>query len=255
MSKEALLIYGMYLSAAGALAEDARQSAISNNLANVNTPGFKADLAVFRERAAEAVEDGLWSYATLMDPLGGGVFTPSVHTRHTQGPLRITDDEFDFAIDGKGYFAVTDGVGTYYTRAGAFMRDAKGQLITPDGKYRLAESSGRPVTLPVSGKIVVAGDGAISIGGETVGKLSIFEFEDEGSLAKAGSNLYEARGATPVAGTGRIEQGALEMSGVSAARELTTMILAHRGYDANMQMIKMQDQTLADLVSIGRVSV
>lgn len=253
--KEAPLIYGLYLSAAGALAEDARQNVISSNLANINTPAFKADLAVFRERAPESIEDGLSSYATLMDALGGGLFVSSVFTRHVQGPIQVTDGEFDFAIAGKGYFAVTDGSQTLYTRAGGFVRDARGRLATPDGKYFLADASGKPVTVPTSAEVIIAADGTMNIDGESAGRLRIFEFADESALSKAGANVYDARGQEPLPGTGRIRQGALETSAVSPAAELAAMILAQRGYDANMQMIRLQDQSLADLISIGRVSM
>ena len=105
------------------------------------------------------------------------------------------------------------------------------------------------------GEVAVAADGTVSVDGESVAKISIFEFDDESRLLKAGTNLYDASGAAPRPGTGRIRQRALEASAVSAVEEMSSMIMAMRGYEANMQMIRMQDQTLADLMVLGRVNI
>ena len=249
------MIYGLYSSAAGAIAESARHDVIANNIANISTPGFKADLAVFMERSPESVEGSLGAYATEADGMGGGLFVSDTYTRHLQGPIEVTDNEFDLAIDGKGYFAVTDGRDTLYTRAGAFSRDDQGRLVTPDGSHFLADASGRAITLPLSGEIKVARDGTISANGEPFGAVGIYGFRDERRLAKAGSNLYDASATARIEATGRIEQGALESSAVSPAEEMANMILAMRGYEANMKMIKMQDESLSDLMTVGTVNV
>jgi len=249
------VIYGLYLNAAGALAERSRHEVIANNMANVSTPGFKADLAVFRERAAESAEAPFPAYATPLDAIGGGLFVHETHTRHVQGPIEATGCEFDLAISGPGYFPVTDGSRTLYTRAGAFTHDEEGRLVTPDGRHFLADVSGNALIIPAGGEVAVAGDGTVSVDGEPMAKISIFEFDDESLLLKAGTNLYDASGAPRRPGTGRIRQGALEASAVSAVEEMSNMIMAMRGYEANMQMIRMQDQTLADLMVLGRVNI
>jgi flagellar basal body rod protein FlgG len=251
------VINGLYLSAAGALMESARHSVISNNIANINTVGFRDDLVVVRARDAQALEDAsAGAYATPMDALGGGLLLSETYTRPVQGPINITDNPLDFAIDGEGYFAVTDGEQVFYTRAGEFNRDATGRLATPDGRYFLADDSGRPLLMPLEGKLAVANDGTVTVNGATAGKIDVFRFADERSLAKMGANLYRASGVTPsTAGTGQIKQGALEMSTVSPAAELANMILAQRGYELNMQLIRMQDQSLGDLIALGRPSM
>jgi flagellar basal-body rod protein FlgG len=249
------VIYGLYLSAAGALAEESRHAVISNNIANVSTPGFKADLAVFRERDPESVEGGFAGYATPMDALGGGLFVGDTLTRHAQGSVEVTEGEFDLAVTGKGYFPVTDGERTSYTRAGAFTRDKEGRLVMPDGEHFLADASGKAVQLPLDAKVSIAPDGTVSVGGEAVGTIELVGFENESNLVKVGDNLYDASYAETRAASGTIRQGALEMATVSPAEEMANMILAMRGYQANMQMIKMQDQSLADLISVGRLNI
>lgn len=247
--------YGLYLNAAGALAESKRHTVIANNMANVSTPGFKPDMVIFRERAPEAVEAPFSAYATSMDAVGGGILIAGTHTRHTQGPIQVTDGTFDLAISGKGYFPVSDGARTFYTRAGAFMQDGEGRLVMPNGRYHLTDPSGKALVIPVGGDVHITDDGTVSIDGDAVARVSIVEFDDESLLAKEGANLYRAPGALARPGTGRIRQGAIETSAVSAIEEMVNMIMAMRAYEANMQMIKIQDQTLADLMAVGRVNI
>lgn len=250
------MIYGLYLSAAGALMESARLSVIANNLANVNTNGFRDDLAVIRARDAEAREDGPSAYATAMDALGGGALVSETATNHMQGPIHVTDRMFDLAIQGDGFFKVTDGQKTSYTRDGAFSRDSEGRLVMQDGRHMLSEASGRPVQLPREGEVTIARDGTVTADGVAVAKIEMFRFADARQARKVGSNLYESAGAAPaLTAEGQIEQGALEASSVTPAAEMVRMILAGRGYEMNMQMIRMQDQTLGDLITLGRLSI
>ena len=247
--------YGLYLNAAGALAESKRHTIIANNMANVSTPGFKSDMAIFSERAPEAAEAPFPAFATSMDALGGGILVSGTHTRHIQGPIQITDGEFDLAISGKGYFPVSDGTRTLYTRAGAFMHDGDGRLVMPGGRHYLTDISGKALVIPAGADVHITDDGTVSIDGDAVARVSIVEFDDQSLLTKEGANLYNAPAALARPGTGRIRQGAIETSAVSAVEEMANMIMAMRSYEANMQMIKMQDQTLADLMTIGRVNI
>jgi flagellar basal body rod protein FlgG len=236
--------------------ESARHSVIANNLANVNTVGFRDDIAVVMAREAEAREDkNASAYATAMDMLGGGALVSETYTNHVQGPIQVTNKPLDLAIGSEGYFAVTDGQEVMYTRAGAFTKDTEGRLAMPDGKHFLSDASGRAMSLPLTGEIAIASDGTVNVDGATAAKIDLFTFSDEKSVAKIGANLYSAGGAKAIPEAGiRITQGALEMSTVNSASELTKMIMASRGYEMNMQMIRMQDQTLGDLISLGRVS-
>lgn len=236
--------------------ESARHAVIANNLANVNTVGFRDDIAVVMAREAEARENrNAGAYATPMDALGGGALVSETYTNHIQGPIQVTDKPLDLAIGSEGYFAVTDGQQVMYTRAGSFTRDLEGRLVMPDGEHFLSDGSGKPLTVPLTGEIAISADGTVNVDGSTAAKIDLYTFADEKALAKAGSNLYAAGGtkAVPEAAM-RLIPGALEMSTVNTAGELTKMIMASRGYEMNMQMIRMQDQTIADLISLGRVS-
>ncbi len=249
------MLYGLYISAAGALAESARNDVIANNIANVNTPGFKDDLAVFRARSAEAVEGDLAAYATPLDAAGGGVLVNRTWTRHVQGAVETTSQPFDLAIVGDGFFQVSDGQSSYLTRAGAFRRDDGGRLVSADGATFLADASGRPVIVPPSDDVSISHDGLITADGAPVGRIDLVTVPDKAALRKAGASLYLNAGPAAVPVPGRIQQGALEGSTVSPAWEMSQMISASRAYEANMQLIRMQDQALGDLISIGRVSI
>jgi len=244
------------LSAAGALVENAKNTVITNNIANLNTTGFKNDFAVFRARASESVEDSQPAYATLMDPLGGGVVVSGTYTRHTQGPINVTGNPLDLAINGEGYFAVSDGEDVLLTRAGAFMRDDEGRLVTPDGRHYLSDLSGTALRIPLGSDISIADDGTITVDGATCGAVGVYEPLYPSALEKVGSNLYRDRaGAAELFPYATVKQGALEGSTVSPADEISQMILASRSYEMNMQMIRLQDQTLADLMGIARVTM
>ena len=234
--------------------ESARHDVIANNIANVNTPGFKEDLAVIRARSAEAVEDSLPAYATPMDGMGGGALVSETYTRHGQGPIHVTGNPLDLAIKGKGFFKVTGDDGTFYTRAGAFRRDAEGRLAMPDGRHFLASSSGAPIVVPPDGEVSVADDGTVNIDASPVARVDIAQVSSTRALSKVAGNLYINNGAAVSYG-GALKSGALEESAVSPALELANMIAASRGYEANMQLLRMQDQTLSDLLSIGRVTI
>jgi flagellar basal-body rod protein FlgF len=249
------VIYGLYLSAAGALCESARSDVIANNVANINTAGFKDDLAVIRARSAQAVEKPLPAFATPLDAMGGGALVSETRTRQVQGPLEVTNKPFDLAIDGPGFFQVSDGTSDYYTRTGSFTRDTAGRLVMQDGKTFLTDR-GRAIVLPADGDVTVAEDGTISVDGSATGRIELAAFAQPQLLSKVGDNLYVNRGATAAAeGAGRIKQGAIEASNVSPAAELAKMITAQRGYDMNIQLLKLQDQSLSDLISIGRVNI
>ncbi len=249
------MIYGLYLNAAGALAESSRHDVISNNMANVSTPGFRASLAVFQERGAESVESPLPAFATPLDAIGGAMSISGTYTKHVQGPINVTGSKFDLAIVGDGYFPVTDGRQVLYTRAGAFTHDSQGRLVMPDGRHYLSDGAGRPIVIPSGVEVSIAADGTVSVAGEAAERINIVGFEREDLLARQGANLYDASGARARDATGQIRQGALEASGVSPVEEMAAMLMAARGYEANMQMITMQDQTLASLMTVGRVNI
>ena len=160
--RQATVPYGMYLSAAGAQAQTRRLEVVANNLANVDTVGFKRQLAVFQARFAEAIQRGQAKAGSgsINDPGGGVEMVPS-KTDFTPGPLKNTKTPTDMAIDGDGFFVVDKGGEHYLTRAGNFRLTDRGQLVTQQGYPVLSENLS-PITIdPLAGDWQLAGSGTI----------------------------------------------------------------------------------------------
>ena len=244
------VLYGLYLSAAGAKAQDYRQDVIANNLANVNTTGFKRDLALFRQRLAETEESrrgGQYSVRDL-DRLGGGVVRGPTATAFTQGPVRKTGVDFDVALVGDGFLMVEDESGQYLTRDGRLSRDAKGNLTS--GGRRVLDQGGSPITVNPAHRLLISSRGDVQQGGATVARLAIVDVPDRSRLRRQGGNVYAMPGGTqPQPATAEVRQGFIEQANVDPVRELVALIEASRGFEANMNMIRHQNTTLGRLVN------
>lgn len=251
------MLYGMYVSAAGALANAYRNDVVANNLANVETVAFKRDLALFQSRATEASSGGRSrDTAGLLEGIGGGVFALPTHTDFTPAALEKTDDPFDVALAGRGFFSVGDGSGVQYTRDGRFLLNEAGRLVTRSGDLAVLDDSGEPIVLDGDLDFSVNEAGVISQGGAEVARLAAVDFRNARDLEKVGENLYKASdGATSHESHAVVKQHHLEMSGVNAVQSMTEMMKASRMFEANMSMLKLQDQTLgAALTRFGSLS-
>lgn len=262
------MIYGLWLSAAGGMSENQRTQSIANNLANVNTPGFKRNISIFRQRETEIREDVTFPKHVnkVHEQVGGGMLVHESYTDLSRGAIVHTANNFDVAIESGGYFAVKP-VGApagdpetpiFYTRAGNFDRDSRGALVTQDRQYEVLDRDMLPIRIEENVKFTVTREGAINIGGEEVGSIGIFEFDDDSVLEKRGENLFTTNGlaaAQPVPPIDvELKQGHLELSGANPITEMVEMISAFRGFEANMRLIRNQDSTLARAVSdLGRV--
>ena len=257
------MIDGMYISAAGAHIQQVRHDVISNNVANVDTVGFKRQMALLEARPAEALIRGM---RTGKWTAGGGLFIERSLTDFAQGPLEQTDNPLNCAITGEGFFSVTDGANTFYTRAGNFAIDSEGYLSTPDGKYRVTDANGSAIYVE-GGTVEIdrAGNVVVSNGNESSqrGTIALTAFEEiaEGSpeMAKyvehVGENLYKYNGERSRPAGGGILQGSLEQSSVSNVEEMVNMIQCFRIYEANMMALRSQDTTLQQAVSkVGRIN-
>ena len=244
------MLYGMHLSAGGALVEEARQAVIANNLANVSTTGFKADTAVFRQRLIEAQENpNPSSPASAQDGLTGGVFLDEVRYNSSGGALVPTKQSLDLALRGDGFFAVTDGKNTFYTRAGNFVRNPAGELVTADGRFKALGTDGRPIRL-APGEVTVNQQGEIRVAGRIAGRLLIQGSLDPDRFEKVGENLFRYLGSgPPPAAKAVVLQGVLEESNVKPVTEMVRLVQSHRAYEANLQMAKIQDGTLGRAVA------
>lgn len=253
------MIYGLYLSANGILANSHRQDVIANNLANSETVGFKRDLALFRQERTAARTRGL-SIAMrsnpLLEPIGGGLNHARQATDLGQGPVESTGRPFDVAVHGKGYFAVRDGAGqTRLTRDGRFSRNVEGYLTMATTGQQVLDEQLRAISVD-GGPIAIGKDGQITQHGQPMGKVGLFDVNDPSSLRKLGRTLMTApdleRNLLPA--SGEIQQGAIENSNADATIELSQLMDAQRQLEANANMIRYQDQTLARLVNdVGKI--
>jgi len=250
------MIYGIYVNGAGALVEDARQNVIANNLANIDTAGFKRDLAVFRTRGNEASERDEFEVNAVLDRMGGGVLLDEVSFTTKTGSFIQTGNPLHVALAGDGLFAVTDGRATYYTRAGDFRRSADGRLVTADGMFGVLDAGGREVRVDGAADVEIGRSGSISANGEPLGQLQIVGPFDTSRFEKVGDNLYRWAGpGEPQRLRAEVHQNALEAARVDSIREMIALIQSFRSYETNMRMIQMQDGTLAQLVrDVGRVA-
>ncbi len=244
--------YGLYISAEGALVQSRRLETVANNLANVNTVGFKRDLTLFQARQAEAISRGQAApgQRTLND-IGGGVEVRETRTDFEQGPFKNTGIDTDLAIKGDGFFAVRAPDGDYLTRAGNFALLPTGELVTQQG-YAVLDDGGAPVRIE-SFPWTLTHDGGIQQADGTITPLSIQRPASLGDLIKVGENLFR-----PMGRVRQIEpeernviQGHIELSGVNATSEMMHMIEASRAFEANVNLIRNQDQMLGTM--IGRL--
>ncbi len=250
------MIRGLYTAASAMVTQQIRQDAAANNLANVNTTGFKRDevithdfttmlmkqLQLPREPIEGDIDLGL---------LGTGTAATQTITLHTQGTSIQTGNPLDLTIAGEGFFTIADPTNNTirYTRNGHFLTDDQNRLITEDGWLVLG--TGGPITLDGwDGSI--AADGALN---GTAYTLAIAHFADPTTMQKEGYNRYLAQD-NPIAPPPdtRIQQGSLEGSNVSPISEMVNMITVMRTYETAQRIIQTQDQTLDKAVNeVGRV--
>jgi len=258
----------LFTAASGMEAQQIRIDAIANNLANVNTTGFKKWRPEFQDMFYEVLRapgasgaDGA-SLPTGVQ-IGHGVRNSSVSRVFTQGERVSTQQELDMTIDGNGFFQVEKAGGeTVYTRDGAFKRDRDGNVVTSAG-YQLVPN----IQIPEDAlQVTILPDGTVSVlvAGQIqpsqVGQLELVRFVNPAGLRALGSNLFaptEASGdpstGTPDAdGFGAIAQGFLEMSNVNVAEELVQMILAQRAFETNSRVIQAGDEMLRNAASLTR---
>ena len=218
---------------------------VANNIANINTTGFKANGAVFEEFIGKIARDGKMSDR---DRKVSFVRDRATWVDMSQGSMERTGNPLDVAIDGKGLIAVQTPNGERYTRNGAFQINSTGQLVTSEG-YQVLGDSG-PITMqPTDREVQISADGTISVrvGASATteaqrGKLRLVKFDNPGLLQKDGSSTFSAPdGATPQADTtSRFVQGTVEKSNVKSVMEMTRMIEVTRNYTQVANMLSQQ---------------
>jgi flagellar basal-body rod protein FlgG len=255
------------IAATGMSAQEQNLEVIANNIANINTTGFKRSRAEFTdlmyqtERLMGVSNRGRDATIPEGAQLGLGVRTAAIRSLNIQGSLTNTGNSLDLAVNGRGWFQVTTPDGsTVYTRDGAFNTNAAGQIVTADG-YTVTPTILIPITAT---NVTVSQTGLVTatipgqVAPQTLGQLTIANFINEAGLQQLGSNLAQQTAASgpPTIGVpgdtsfGTIQQGYLEASNVDPVTEITNLIAAQRAYEMNSKVIQAADQMSGTITNI-----
>lgn len=281
------MVRGLYTGASAMIAQMRRIDVLANNLANVNTPSFKRDstlMKAFPEMLIRRINDdgvriipiGSYDLMPVVGKLGTGVEVSEVYTRFIQGSLKQTENDFDLALDGDGFFSVMTEEGERYTRNGSFLIDSDGYLVTKDGHRVLGENG----TIQIKkNNFLVDEDGNVFVNDEytddpqrlvsmeenewndtvLVDRLKIVSFPKVRHIKKIGDSLYrETEYSEPAfvieEERPKVFQGFLESSNVNPVTEMVNLIEVHRNYEANQRMIQAHDGALGRAVNeVGRI--
>lgn len=259
------------------------QDVIANNIANVNTIGYKASTSTFQDTVSQTVSEASAPVGTTLGgrnakQIGLGVSIAGIGKDMTEGSTQTTDRPTDFAIHGEGYFVVKNGTQTYYIRNGSLGLDEAGNLVTANGMLvqGVMGTGTLPTTPGALSNVTIDGtkysDYAIDTNGyinatsratgkeEQVGRLVLATFNNPAGLDSVGNSCFQPSNNSGAAvnryvndgGAGFLQSGELEMSNVSLASEMTNMIIIQRGFQANSRVITTADSMLEELVNLKR---
>ncbi|MBL8588107.1 MAG: flagellar basal-body rod protein FlgG [Methylobacteriaceae bacterium] len=259
----------LHIAATGLSAQQMNVEVIANNMANINTTGFKraraefTDLLYMAERLQGVSQRGEEGVVPEGAQVGLGVRTAAIRNLHIQGTIAQTGNKLDLALTGRGFYQIQGPDGeTLYTRAGAFNTNGAGQIVTLDG-YTVQPAMNVPQNTL---EVIVSESGAVSarIAGQTdlqqLGQIALANFANEAGLEPLGGNLYRqtiASGAPTTGnpgseGFGAIRQGYLESSNVDPVKEITELISAQRAYEMNSKVVQAADDMSSTLSRIIR---
>ncbi|MEX0697174.1 MAG: flagellar basal-body rod protein FlgG [Dongiaceae bacterium] len=255
------------IAATGMLAQQLNVEVISNNIANMNTTGFKRRRAEFTDllyqdlRRVGSTSSDAGTIVPAGVQIGIGVKPSAVYRITEQGNMLITDNPLDLAIQGRGYFEVELPSGDIgYTRSGALQRSADGTIVTADGYVVMpgitVPDDATSVTVNATGEVLVQISGTVAP--QNIGQFELAVFANEGGLQAIGDNLLLETGAsgpaivaTPgSAGFGTLQQGFLETSNVNVVSEITNLITAQRAYEMNSKVIQASDDMMGSLTQM-----
>jgi flagellar hook protein FlgE len=257
------MMRSLFSAISGLKGHQAMMDVVGNNIANVNTTAFKSARITFQDIISQTLRGAQAPTATQggMNPMqiGLGMQTGSLDAIMTQGNLQSTGKPTDLAIQGDGFFQVTDGTNTLYTRDGNFTTDSAGNMVQAATGMKLVPA----VTIPTGAtNLTIASNGQVSY---TVGAtvttgpvITMASFPNPAGLTRMGSDLWQVSnnsgaatvGTAGTGGLGTLQSGFLEMSNVDLAAQFTNMIIAQRGFQANSRVITASDEILQDLVNI-----
>lgn len=272
------MIRGFYTGASGMLADITKLDIIANNLANVDTTGFKQDISINKsfpemlirresDNGLNIVPAGSWDDMPIVGKLGTGVEVNEVFTKFTQGALKRTDNPLDLALQGSGFLTILTSSGERYTRDGAFFLSKDNYIVNKEGHFLLGEKG--PIKVQMhnyriteSGEIIMnqAIQGQLTSAQAnrwerpvTLDKIKLRDFPFKRELKKEGANNYfetpESGPPINVPRQTRILQGFLEKSNVNVVKEMVRMIEVQRHYEANQKVIQTEDSALGKLIN------
>jgi flagellar basal-body rod protein FlgG len=262
------MMRALWTAASGMQSQQKNIDVVANNLANVNTTGFKKSRADFQDLMYQNLKTtGAPSTSTTQVPtgiqIGLGSQLAAVTKIFTTGDFTQSGNELDIAIEGDGFFQIQQPDGTTaYSRAGAFKKDSQGRVVTSDGYPLLPE-----IVIPNNAtKINIGNDGTVSVmqAGQTtpttVGNIQLATFPNPAGLSALGKNLFNQSDSSgnPTTGTpgqtgiGTVAQGFLEMSNVNVAQEMVNMIIGQRAYEVNSKAVQASDEMLQTANNLRR---
>ncbi len=286
------MMRSLYAGITGLRSNQTRMDVIGNNIANVNTVGFKSSRVVFQDIYSQTIKASSSpttnNGGTNPQQIGLGTSIAAIDVMHTTNGSQYTGNTMDLSIEGDGYFVVSDVGGTYYTRAGNFYTNEDNFMVTANGSFvkgyrvdadgNLLDATGAITANPANAQVVnifvdpnyydvsidlngtVVGLDAATDDRVVLGQIILATFSNESALQKVGSNMYQSTANSgnavlnkPGNGVaGKINPGSLEMSNVDLASEFTDMIVTQRGFQANSRVITTTDAMLEELVNLKR---
>lgn len=252
------MVKGLYTAYTGMLNEQNRMDVLTNNLANADTTGYKKEGATaqsFSDVLGYKIKDtSEFNIPKRMGVMNMGVKIGETYTDYDQGSLKATDNTFDFALSGKGFFAVefTSKAGetsTKYTRDGSFTLNKDGFLVTKDGDF-LLNTAGNHIQLDPTKEATVERNGTIYQNNAQVAQIQLTDYTDYNFLEKYGENYYQpVEGATVQPAEAQVYSGYLEASNVKVVNEMVEMINVTRAYEANQKIVQTMDGSLDKAVN------
>jgi len=241
---------GLYSALSGSIAAMKRMDIISNNLANVNTPGYKKDKMLFESMLAGAANPPAVPQGSTADPI---LQKENVYIDYGSGPISQSGNPLDLAIDGPGFFVIQSPEGPAYTRQGNFRLGADGTLVTSEGYQVMGQNGSIRVQ---GGSVEIDAKGVVTVDGTPSGTISVVDFPRPYNLKKTSSAQFLTVDpqVIPQAATGSISQGHLEGSNVETITEMVQMIETSRYFDSCSKVIKGFDDMIGNAVNeMGRL--
>jgi len=267
------MMRSLYSAVSGLQTHQVKMDIVANNIANVNTPGYKKSQITFQDVLSQMTKDASAPSTNSggVNPIqvGNGVMVGAVNTVYSQGAVSTTGNSTDLMIQGEGFFKLKWGSQEYFTRAGAFCFDASGDLVNSSNGMYVLDTGESKINIPsiqTVKSINVTANGEVkyidsSGDPQVAATIGLVKFPNPSGLEKVGENLFIESNNSGAAtnmkepgtdGTGTLISGALEMSNVDLSQEFTDMIITERGFQANARTIRVSDEILQELINLKR---